>query len=78
VASSWGQIVVHGNRTGQFNCPHCNASYYLIETDAGPETDNVELTCVACSASLPAREGSVIFKYFLSDRAPPQREARKI
>ena len=72
-----GDNVVHGNRTGQFSCPHCDACYYLIEADAGPETDHVELTCVACSAPLPAREGSVIFKYFLSGAATPERKARK-
>jgi len=33
--SSWGQIMVHGTKTGHFNCPNCDASYYLVETEAG-------------------------------------------
>jgi hypothetical protein len=56
---------MRGTTTGQFNCPNCDALYYLIETEAGPETVDLELTCLACDAPLPAREGPVVFKYFL-------------
>jgi len=26
---------VYGKKTGQFNCPNCDAVYHLIETEAG-------------------------------------------
>jgi hypothetical protein len=73
----WGQTVMHDTRTGQFNCPNSDALYHLIETEAGPETVDLELTCVACGAplSFPAREGPVVFKYFLSGGS--RRKARK-
>jgi hypothetical protein len=69
---------MHDTRTGQFNCPNCDALYHLIETEAGPETVDLELTCVACGAplSFPAREGPVVFKYFLSGSS--RRKARNI
>jgi hypothetical protein len=63
---------MHGTTTGQFNCPQCDALYYLIETEAGPETADLQLTCVACDAPLPGREGSIVLKYFLS--SPPRRK----
>ena len=76
--SSWGQIMVHGTKTGHFNCPNCDASYYLVETEAGPETtDNDQLTCVACDELLPARKGPMILKYLLSSRSPTRRKTRK-
>jgi hypothetical protein len=77
-ANLWGQIIVHGTKTGQFNCPNCDALYYLIEAEAGPETDDVEgIECVACDEPLPAREGRMVLKYFLSGRSPRQRKTRK-
>jgi hypothetical protein len=66
---------VQSTKIGQFNCLHCDALYYLIETEAEPETVEVQLTCVACDAPLPAREGRVLFKYF---RPGPRRKPRKI
>jgi hypothetical protein len=75
--SSWGQTVVQDTRTGQFNCPNCDALYYLIKAEAGPETVDLELTCLVCNVPLPAREGPVVFKYFLSGSAPPRRKTRK-
>jgi hypothetical protein len=73
-ASLWGLYVMRGTKTGQFNCPHCDALYHLIESEAGPETVDIQLTFVACDAPLPAREGPVIFKYFRSSSSPPRRK----
>jgi len=68
---------VHGTTTGQFNCRHCDALYYLIETEAGPETLDLQLTCVVCDAPLPARKGPSVFKYFRSGSSPSRRKPRK-
>ena len=65
---------MHGTTTGQFNCPHCDALYHLVETEAGPETLDLQPTCVACGAPLPAREGPVVFKYLLSGSSPARRK----
>jgi predicted RNA-binding Zn-ribbon protein involved in translation (DUF1610 family) len=65
---------MRGPTTGQFNCPHCDALYNLIETEAGPETLDLQLTCVACDAPLSAREGRVIFKYFRAGSSPSRRK----
>jgi len=40
-----------------FSCPNCNALYQLVKTEAGPETDDREITCRACGGPLPARDG---------------------
>ena len=64
---------MHGITTRQY----CDALYYLIETEAGPETLDLQPTCVACDAPLPAREGPVVFKYFRSVSSPPRRKPRK-
>ena len=40
-----------------FSCPNCNALYQVVKTEAGPETDNREITCRACGGPLPARDG---------------------
>ena len=69
-----GTTVVRGTTTGQFNCPHCDALYYLIETEAGSETRDRQLTCVVCDAPLPARKGPFVFKYLLSGSSPTRRK----
>ena len=51
-----------------FNCPHCNALYHLVKTEAGPETKDREITCRACGGPLPACDGMFICKYFLCGR----------
>ncbi len=43
-----------------FNSPNCNALYQLVKAEAGPETDNREITCRACGTPLPARDGIVV------------------
>lgn len=47
------------------HCPNCNAMYQVVKTEAGPETDNRQITCRACGAPLVGREGKSILKYFL-------------
>ena len=61
----------------RFNCPHCNALYQVIKVEAGPETVDREITCRACGAPLPGREGNFVLKYFLLRKAlPPDPRAR--
>src|SRR4029077_14637987 len=55
----------HNTTTTQFNCTNCNALYHLIKGEAGPETVDRDLNCVACGAPLPARDGQFVLKYFL-------------
>jgi hypothetical protein len=41
-----------------FNCPHCNALYQIVRTEADPETTTErEVTCQACAGPLPPRHG---------------------
>ena len=61
------------------NCPNCNALYQVVKAEAGPETDDREITCRACGAPLPGSEGKFIFKYFLlRERARFDRRARPV
>jgi hypothetical protein len=46
----------------------------LIETEAGPETADLKIACVACGEPFPAREGRIVLKYFLSGKAPRRRK----
>jgi transcription elongation factor Elf1 len=48
-----------------FTCPNCNALYQVVKVEAGPETDNREITCRVCGAPLAGREGNFVLKYFL-------------
>jgi hypothetical protein len=50
--------------TLHFNCPHCNALYQAVKTEAGPEIIDRWVTCRACHGPLPAREGKFKIKYF--------------
>jgi hypothetical protein len=52
-----------------FSCPHCDALYQVIKTEAGPETNDRAITCCICSEPLPAREGKFVLKYFLMRKA---------
>jgi hypothetical protein len=60
-----GTDILHGTTTTQFSCTNCNALYYLIKVEAGPETVDRDLNCQACGAKLPARDGQFVLKYFL-------------
>jgi hypothetical protein len=48
-----------------FHCPNCNALYQVVKVEAGPETGYRAITCRACGAPLPPREGKFVVKYFL-------------
>jgi hypothetical protein len=48
-----------------FNCPNCNALYHIVKIEPGPETRDGEITCRACGAPLPGREGRHVVKYFM-------------
>jgi hypothetical protein len=52
-----------------FFCPKCSALYQIVKVEAGPETINREVTCQACDAPLPAREGKFVLKYFMLRKA---------
>jgi hypothetical protein len=52
-----------------FTCPSCEALYHVVKVEAGPETVDRALTCLACGAPLPSREGEFVLKYFLSRKA---------
>jgi hypothetical protein len=41
-----------------FTCPSCQALYHLVKVEAGPETVDHALTCLACGAPLPNRESA--------------------
>ena len=45
-----------------FTCPNCGAFYQLVKAEAGPETDNREITCCACGGPLVGREGKFVLK----------------
>ena len=46
-------------------CPHCSALHHIIKVEAGPESDDREITCRVCCGRLPGREANFIFKHFL-------------
>ena len=56
-----------------FTCPNCGAFYQVVKAEAGPETDNREITCRACGGPLVGREGKFVLKYFLLRKAIPSR-----
>jgi hypothetical protein len=56
-----------------FTCPNCDAFYQVVKVEAGPETDNREITCRACGGPLVAREGKFVLKYFLLRKATRSR-----
>jgi hypothetical protein len=52
-----------------YRCPHCSALYHIIKVEAGPESDDREITCRSCGGPLRASEGKFILKYFLLRKA---------
>jgi hypothetical protein len=58
--------VVHG-----FTCAHCHALYHVVKVEAGPETTEAEVTCRACGAPLPGREGTADISVEISNVATP-------
>jgi len=53
------------SKPSSFFCPNCDALFELVKIEAGPETDNREITCRNCGAPLPGRMGKFVYKYFL-------------
>src|SRR5215471_12708401 len=56
-----------------FKCPNCGAEYRLVRVEAGPETTDRELTCIACGGPLNGREGRFLLKYLFVDRRSKRR-----
>ena len=56
-----------------FTCPNCQAFYQIVKVEAGPETDNREITCRACGGPLAGGEGKLVLKYFLLRKATRSR-----
>jgi hypothetical protein len=46
-----------------FRCPHCDAHYFVIRTEAPDIGDDPEMTCMNCSGWLESREGVFCLKY---------------
>jgi hypothetical protein len=67
----WGRNMPGGRASsfGSFICANCNALYQLVRGDAGPETQNRQITCCNCGAPFPAREGKFVLKYFMLRQA---------
>jgi hypothetical protein len=60
-------------RFNTFACPNCNALYQVVKVEAGPETADREITCLACGSPLTWREGKFALKYFLLREAVRRR-----
>ena len=52
-----------------FKCPNCEALYHIVKVEAGPQSDDREITCRACGGPLPGREAKFVMKYFLLRKA---------
>ncbi len=73
-----GDLMAYKGTTAHFNCPNCNALYQIVKVEAGPETDNREITCRACGGPLAGRDGIFVCKYFLLRKsARPDPRARR-
>jgi hypothetical protein len=59
-----------------FTCRNCEALYQLVREEARPESRDRQVTCLACGAQFPGREGKFILKYFLLRKATRIQESR--
>jgi transcription elongation factor Elf1 len=57
-----------------FTCPNCHA-LKIVKVEAGPETENREITCRVCGGPLSGREGNYVLKYFLLRKAIRRKQA---
>jgi hypothetical protein len=60
--------IMPGGRPAALNpfiCPNCGAFYQVVKVEAGPETDNREISCRVCDWPLAGRENQFVLKYFL-------------
>ena len=53
------------SQVSRFNCPNCDASYMVVQIQAGPSTFYRQITCRSCDGALEAQKGRFILKYFL-------------
>jgi predicted RNA-binding Zn-ribbon protein involved in translation (DUF1610 family) len=65
IGHSRGGRIMAAAVKASFICPNCNALYRMVRQEAGPETVDRQITCRACGAPLPSREGKFVLKYFL-------------
>ena len=61
-----------------FTCPNCQALYQVVRVEAGPETNNREITCSVCDAPLLGRKGKFVLKYFLLRKAIRSRRGAQL
>jgi hypothetical protein len=47
-----------------YQCPNCEALYQRVRRRVG-QGDDPQISCNACSAPLPTREGEFALKYFM-------------
>jgi hypothetical protein len=59
-----------------FTCRNCEALCRLVREEAGPESRDRQVTCLACGEPFPGREGKFILKYFLLAKATLIQESR--
>ena len=73
----WGRVMATGKPT--YFCPSCDALYQVVKIEAGIQTSNRQITCRACGAPLPSREGKFVLKIFYAatGRTHPKMEACK-
>jgi transcription elongation factor Elf1 len=55
-----------------FNCPNCKSHYKLVRAEADPQSPEGQVACRQCGAPLNGREGHMVLKYFLVDKARQQ------
>ena len=51
-----------------FTCPTCEVLYQIVKVEAGPESKDREITCLACGGPLAARAGKHVLKYLLLEK----------
>ena len=75
-----GGCIMPGGRPPSFKsftCPNCQALYHIVKVEAGPETNDRELTCCACGGPLAGRDGKFVLKYLLLRKATRTRRERR-
>jgi predicted Zn finger-like uncharacterized protein len=50
-------------------CAKCQALYYVVKVESGPETVERDVMCPSCGAPLVGREGNFVLKYFMLRKA---------
>jgi hypothetical protein len=57
-------------------CAVCDALYQVSKTEGEDKAADLEVTCLACGAPFPAREGKFVLKYFMLRKAARLRRGR--